>query len=599
MAFLQRVTFFLVITFTVFTTGFAVASGAKERIVTERQHVIYNSKTREISRIQVKIVDPHPDLALDFSWEPEAGNWPGVNTEGFAEGPGTVTWHIPGTPEYDPQSIHHSFIGSLKDGLFHGEGQLLFRDGSAKKGLWIAGFLEGEGTLIDAYGNSYEGNFKNGRAEGDGMFTTRDGWVYEGEFRAGFRDGDGIVTLPGGVSYRVVMKKDVEISSERPEVLPDPLLSGLLTAQSGGVAGNFSLSVAIDQRTTQAQEIQYTRSMSKGAVTIVPTSAEARQIAFGSSGSIPHGIGGFSEYGWSKSRAYVIFDLKSNSGARGKLKKFQLNVQESYPHLRPALSINSHWGCVGFRPSFNFTNSGWGKVENAKLSVRFAKPGSTKGKTSPVTLNLGSFDKGKDIDLKDVLSKHGVNVTALEKARPTCPSTGTLQSCRKKIIRDMKPALGKLATLVDSDWVALDTNLVGEIKYDWKDASGDQHRETEKFSVKVQLAFITLDDSGHAECGDIGEPPAQALQYTEIELPFKKKGYTINLPISGNPNVSRLTQLAKIYSKRSSVHEFQAEAIFSDGSVRSSAPVQMMFLNPRITNFRSTMQPRSCYISGC
>src|SRR5690606_13988385 len=89
-----------------FGAGFSWAGGDDAAGHAERVQVIYDAESRSVSRVTVKIVDPHPELGLDFVWEPAAGNWPGVDPKtGLASGSGKLTWRVKGSPNYDPATV--------------------------------------------------------------------------------------------------------------------------------------------------------------------------------------------------------------------------------------------------------------------------------------------------------------------------------------------------------------------------------------------------------------------------------------------------------------------------------------------------------------
>ena len=69
-----------------------VLADSTSATVQEKLHVIYDPVSREVTRRVVRVFDPHPEMALDFVWEPAAGNWPGVSPEGFANGQGKLSW---------------------------------------------------------------------------------------------------------------------------------------------------------------------------------------------------------------------------------------------------------------------------------------------------------------------------------------------------------------------------------------------------------------------------------------------------------------------------------------------------------------------------
>ncbi|WP_319824701.1 hypothetical protein [Thalassovita sp.] len=569
------------------------------QVVQEKLHVIYDPVSREVVRRTVRVVDPHPEMGLEFTWEPAAGNWPGVTPEGFATGPGKLVWRAPGTANYDPRSVHHSYDGNLRDGRFDGQGRLSYRDGAFYKGTWVAGVLQGRGEHLDAAGNRYEGAFVDGKAQGQGIYRAAAGWVYEGGFTGGMRDGTGHVTEPGGLQYDVVMDAGAEVSSTKPAVFADSLLGGLLPAQSGGDAGKTDWSVLVDPRISADQVIGYTHYAQNGEVLILPADERWREAWNGGPEIWDHfQYAAITEGAGLKERAHTQFRLTTADGGRVKLDKLALAVEYSLPHLRPVLSFREHVGCVGFRPSFNFENYGWGKVENASMRVGFRNPESFEWEdrlTAPPQFGwydvpVGDFDEGIDVYVRNALIETGIDVTALESRRLLCPTRDMLGACRAQFISELR--LGGMVSQ-DADWGALQTDLIGELSYDWIDALGERHHETQLFNTRINLGVIEV-PGGLAECGDGGAFSLQAPQYIDVDLPYEGQSYRIDIPFRGNPNISSLLSGLKFHAERSSMHLMQMEASFADGSVRKSAPVRLFYLNMRQPGFVSSTTPAVC-----
>jgi hypothetical protein len=581
-------------------SGSAVMAGTGQAPgLQQKLHVIYDPISREVTRRMVSVVDPHPEMGLEFTWEPAAGNWPGVSPEGLAHGAGRLSWRVPGAASYDPRSTHHAYEGSLKDGRFHGQGTLSYRDGSFYTGSWTNGALQGQGTHLDALGNRYEGAFVDGQPHGQGIYRAAEGWTYTGPFNNGQRNGTGEVVEPGGLTYEVVMDMGAQVSSTRPVVFADNRLAGVLPAQSGGSAGNVDISVMVDPRMSNGQEVGYTHIVQNGEVLIVPNSDLWRDAWNGADqieSFFAYAMMGDAE--WEKNRAHTQFRLKTKDGKRERLKSLDLAVEYSVPHLRPVLAVQTHHGCVGFRPSFNFLNYGWGEVQNATARVGFRNPDNVPWEarhTQPPNTDwfdvpVGNFDEGVDVFVRNALIEAGADVTALESRRFTCPNAEMLDGCRERYIKELD--MGQLNGLL-TGWAHIQTDMIGELSYDWTDAFGTVHHEKQTFVGIINLAYIEV-PGGLAECGDGGAFATQAPQYVDVDLPYDGQGYRINIPFRGNPNITSMISGLKFFSERSSMHQMQLEASFADGSIRKSAPVRLFFLHTRQPGFSSGAAPAVC-----
>lgn len=85
------------------------------------------------------------------------------------------------------------YEGYLKDGLFHGKGQLRTPEGKLfYSGNFRQGQYHGFGRLIFSFGKAkYQGTFQEGRMTGSGRLT-QNGYVYQGDIQDGKRHGSGI-----------------------------------------------------------------------------------------------------------------------------------------------------------------------------------------------------------------------------------------------------------------------------------------------------------------------------------------------------------------------------------------------------------------------
>ena len=93
------------------------------------------------------------------------------------------------------------YYGDLHDGLFHGEGKLMFANDGYYEGEFNRGLFSGQGVLKLASGDLYQGEFAAGMQDGQGKFVWTDGSLYEGQFKEGVLHGDGKLNFRGGDSY--------------------------------------------------------------------------------------------------------------------------------------------------------------------------------------------------------------------------------------------------------------------------------------------------------------------------------------------------------------------------------------------------------------
>lgn len=121
-----------------------------------------------------------------------------------------------------PDGAH--YYGAMVDGVFQGQGEMLWANGTSYKGQFVAGEFHGAGTMkfsageyysgqfshgeITGFGNyyynensQYTGELLNGRMHGTGTFTDR-GDKYVGQFELGLFHGHGLYTYEDGTQFR-------------------------------------------------------------------------------------------------------------------------------------------------------------------------------------------------------------------------------------------------------------------------------------------------------------------------------------------------------------------------------------------------------------
>ena len=98
------------------------------------------------------------------------------------------------------------YIGDHKwsgfDNIKHGQGTLIYCDGTKYEGEFKDDNRHGQGTIIDSNGNKYEGEWKDNKIHGQGTIIDSKGPKYEGEFFDGKRHGHGTLTYSDGSKYK-------------------------------------------------------------------------------------------------------------------------------------------------------------------------------------------------------------------------------------------------------------------------------------------------------------------------------------------------------------------------------------------------------------
>lgn len=97
----------------------------------------------------------------------------------------------------DPDAVlpnGDQYQGQFKNGLFHGQGKLIFIRGGFYEGQFTLGRMTGKGVLVDADETRYEGTLVNGEYDGQGKIVYSTKASYEGGFSQGEYHGQGKYT---------------------------------------------------------------------------------------------------------------------------------------------------------------------------------------------------------------------------------------------------------------------------------------------------------------------------------------------------------------------------------------------------------------------
>ncbi len=109
----------------------------------------------------------------------------GVYRMGGRELYGTWPANEATTTEGKSISERGSYEGGLLKGFFHGQGRMLYADGSRYEGQWVRGKRQGQGKMVWADGQVYEGAWLMDQPHGQGIMYLANGKVREGTFARG------------------------------------------------------------------------------------------------------------------------------------------------------------------------------------------------------------------------------------------------------------------------------------------------------------------------------------------------------------------------------------------------------------------------------
>lgn len=155
---------------------------------------------------------------------------------------GNVTW----------TSSDGTYSGPVRWGTRHGNGTIIFKDGSRLNATWDNGNIVGSAELILQNGTKYMGNFyfshkraeiqltdgsryqggfENNNFNGKGTLIRPNGAKYEGEFSDGKKNGIGILQMPDGSKYEGEFRNDelngkTKITKPNAEIIEGVFSSG-------------------------------------------------------------------------------------------------------------------------------------------------------------------------------------------------------------------------------------------------------------------------------------------------------------------------------------------------------------------------------------
>ncbi len=93
------------------------------------------------------------------------------------------------------------YRGQMKNGMRHGQGTQVWKDGSRFEGEWREDKANGYGRLIHSDGDVYEGQWKDDTACGQGTYYHVQGAVYKGDWLNDCQHGHGKEEWPDGTYY--------------------------------------------------------------------------------------------------------------------------------------------------------------------------------------------------------------------------------------------------------------------------------------------------------------------------------------------------------------------------------------------------------------
>ena len=277
--------------------------------------------------------------------------------------------------------------------------------------------------------------------------------------------------------------------------------------------------------------------------------------------------------------AFLVVDVSNKSGRPMQIVGSRLEVAESFTDKEPFLEIFSEYNpdCsdANFDPNFQFSNSGWGPVEHAKIIYRFGTEAGPVGDS--YAIDAGTFDQSKEISVLKGLQAAGLNVDKVKQGGFSCPTLDDVPACVEKVVAS--GILGGLSNAVISG-MDLMTRVSGTIDYVWTDSHGGANKRSSPIAVDVPILHFAIEGAG-PECGAGG--PVER-DFKTVKLPLDKSNYRLPLPYKGKlaPQQNRRFALALVAAK-SSQHRFKVVFDLADGKSIASPEMTLIYFLPQIS----------------
>ncbi len=261
---------------------------------------------------------------------------------------------------------------------------------------------------------------------GEGRLRFANGEAFEGGFAAGALDGAGRLTTPDGRVWHSVWRDGEEIERK-------PADGEVQLAQAGSVAVNVYLDGKLNDEFRSAQDEEgfdrYTYEVddSSGVLRIELVSDEIMNLWKGDAPIMATLRQGWSDHFEDATQfgpVFVVVDIANEENQTVEVVGACLDIDESISDLQPYLdAYGPADGCNGrLQPEFSLFNSGWGPVENAKLTYAFGTEAEPLGQT--FVAEIGSFEDSATPSIADSLQALGLDIDRLQNDNFQCASGG-------------------------------------------------------------------------------------------------------------------------------------------------------------------------------
>jgi hypothetical protein len=578
----------LVVVMAVLSVDFGFGGDAHDRGAgawSERTQLTVDEVTQALVRRPVKVWSPADLVDFDVSWRPRVG--PGVAADGAAQGSGTLQWREAGAASHDHSAVVATYVGEVRGGRAHGYGSYRDRSGRSYEGTWERGFMSGSGLLRTPDGRDYEGEVRDGVPYGKGQEAAVDGTSYRGAFKGGLRDGLGVLTKSDGTNVTGIWSAGNLTDDPIPTKSAEPIQ--LAQAGTGSAAVTVYVDRALNQKDDKGSDmgiVLYEQDTAGGVLRLRPklqgsfTKLDILGIWKGNKPIEKY----YLDYAYGP--ANLTVDVKNTGVAPLQIVDGYVEVADSVTDLQPFLTLSSDFdaGCANedtkLDPTFTFRNSGWGKLEDAKVTYNFTREFREGGQTA----SLGTFLDTQEMSAIDGLRNLGVNVRRLEAANFPCESRANVPQCLRRLIdggvfgRLPASSIRRAATATgDKASSIIVTDVTGSVQYSWTDAKGAKQERRSPFTIEIPLLAFRV--GLMAECGAGGPTDPD---HPIIKLKLDEANYRLPIQYRATLRPGQNNRLGlSLNADKSSQHKFRIVIRLSDNSVARSGPIELLYFNVR------------------
>lgn len=568
---------------------------------TKRTQLVWIEAQANLERRSYELWRSTAEAGLTFTWHPADILSDQV---GRVSGQGRVVWRRLDVADYDPKGIIATYEGALKDGLRHGHGVYSRQNGLVYSGEWRRGVMHGAGEISLPNGDHYKGPFKDGAPHGTGYYVDAEGVIYQGGFALGLREGAGKVHRPDELIYKATWRAGVEVPKTREEVttpelryaaLEDEVLVRVTVENLFNATEQYFKGVSSDAstfRTSTNGETLVVRPGNPRILDVWEGRAPIHLVHPEEAGRA--GDGGFLGIASNDLKpASLVFEFENRSRDDMKIVGAYLDVAESIGDRAPMLHVSRglDLGCAGMRadfdPSFRLENFGWGPVETGHMNLQFTdERGSPFG--SGYDFDISGLDELNDISMLRQLRALGVHPDRLQRGfdcsnLPTAndrtsqnqPTAALKRSCGA--ILTSTGAFGQLAPAIEVADQRAFANVVGLMRYTWRDHEGQSRNRTASFKTRLSLGEIVF---SLAECGEGGEPEDLADKPYKFQLDRKNYRIKVSLRDTVPAGVSARWRI-RLDADKNSTNQFRMVFNLADGRRIASRPIDLMLIRPR------------------